>query len=163
MEGRTLIRFYRPAVVAATTLLWLLIRWAAPWNIERYVGSVLVIVGVALYRSGPLPAREIIFHQAEGQRTCHSWALLENPQPQLCLRRNDHSRLDPRAAEAGIMGRSGGYSGYPRLSAPGVKRVYWSKPSEIPTGSTVASLGFEDLILSDAARTPVFALAGVKT
>jgi hypothetical protein len=41
--------------------------------------------------------------------------------------------------------------------------VYWNKPSEIPTGSTVARLGFEDLILSDAARTPVFALAGMKT
>ena len=37
--------------------------------------------GRSLYRSGPLPAGEIIFHQAEGQRTCHSRALLENPQP----------------------------------------------------------------------------------
>jgi protein-S-isoprenylcysteine O-methyltransferase Ste14 len=37
--------------------------------------------GRSLYRSGPLPAREIIFHQAEGQKTCRSWALLENPQP----------------------------------------------------------------------------------
>jgi protein-S-isoprenylcysteine O-methyltransferase Ste14 len=72
MEGRTLIRFYRPAVVAATTLLWLQIRWAAPWNIERYVGSVLVIVGVAFigvarYQLGKSfsirpKARELVTH-----------------------------------------------------------------------------------------------------
>jgi hypothetical protein len=37
------------------------------------------------------------------------------------------------------------------------------KPSEIPIGSTVARLGFENVILSNAARTPVFALAPVNT
>jgi protein-S-isoprenylcysteine O-methyltransferase Ste14 len=47
MEGRTLYVFTALQLVAATTLLWLLISWMEPWNIERYVGSVLVIVGVA--------------------------------------------------------------------------------------------------------------------
>jgi hypothetical protein len=49
------------------------------------------------------------------------------------------------------------------LSAPGVKRAYGNKPSEIPTLSTVARLGFENVILSNAARTPVFALSPVNT
>ena len=74
--------------------------------------------GRSLYRSGPLPAREIIFHQAEGQRTCRSWALLENPQPHLRLRLNDHSRLDPRAREAGSMGWSRCRSCYPDHPRP---------------------------------------------
>ena len=47
MEGRTLYVFAALQLVAATTVLWLLIRRAEPWNVERYVGSVLVIVGVA--------------------------------------------------------------------------------------------------------------------
>ena len=74
--------------------------------------------GRSLYRSGPLPAREIIFHQAEGQRTCHSRALLENPQPHLRLRLNDHSRLDPGAAEASFMGWSRCRSCYPDYPRP---------------------------------------------
>jgi protein-S-isoprenylcysteine O-methyltransferase Ste14 len=72
MEGRTLYVFTALQLVAATTLLWLLIRWAAPWNIERYVGSVLVIVGVAFigvarYQLGKSfsirpKARELVTH-----------------------------------------------------------------------------------------------------
>jgi len=48
MEGRSLYVFTALPLVAAATLLWFLISWAVPWNIERYVGSVLVVVGVAL-------------------------------------------------------------------------------------------------------------------
>ncbi len=72
MEGRTLYVFTALQLVAATTLLWLLIRWAEPWNIERYVGSVLVIVGVAFigvarYQLGKSfsirpKARELVTH-----------------------------------------------------------------------------------------------------
>jgi protein-S-isoprenylcysteine O-methyltransferase Ste14 len=72
MEGRTLYVFTALQLVAATTLLWLLISWAAPWNIERYVGSVLVIVGVAFigvarYQLGKSfsirpKARELVTH-----------------------------------------------------------------------------------------------------
>jgi protein-S-isoprenylcysteine O-methyltransferase Ste14 len=72
MEGRTLYVFTALQLVAATTLLWLLISWAVPWNIERYVGSVLVIVGVAFigvarYQLGKSfsirpKARELVTH-----------------------------------------------------------------------------------------------------
>jgi protein-S-isoprenylcysteine O-methyltransferase Ste14 len=72
MEGRTLYVFTALQLVAATTLLWLLIRWAVPWNIERYVGSMLVIVGVAFigvarYQLGKSfsikpKARELVTH-----------------------------------------------------------------------------------------------------
>src|SRR4029077_19773011 len=47
MEGRSLYVFTALQVVAAATLLWFLISWAAPWNMQRRVGSVLVVVGVA--------------------------------------------------------------------------------------------------------------------
>jgi len=47
MEGRSLYVFTALQLVAAATLLWFLISWAAPWNMQRYVGSVLVVVGVA--------------------------------------------------------------------------------------------------------------------
>src|SRR5260370_37462451 len=72
MEGRTLYVFTALQLVAATTLLWLLISWAVPWNIERYVGSVLVVVGVAFigvarYQLGKSfsirpKARELVAH-----------------------------------------------------------------------------------------------------
>ena len=47
MEGRRVYVFAALPVVAAATLLWFLISWAAPWNVQRWVGSVLVVVGVA--------------------------------------------------------------------------------------------------------------------
>jgi len=47
MEGRSLYVFTALQLVAAATLLWFLISWAAPWNMQRYAGSVLVVVGVA--------------------------------------------------------------------------------------------------------------------
>ena len=72
MEGRSLYVFTALQLVAATTLLWLLISWSEPWNIERYVGSVLVIVGVAFigvarYQLGKSfsirpKARELVTH-----------------------------------------------------------------------------------------------------
>lgn len=47
MEGRSVYVFTALQVVAAATLLWFLVTWAAPWNMQRYVGSGLVVVGVA--------------------------------------------------------------------------------------------------------------------
>jgi protein-S-isoprenylcysteine O-methyltransferase Ste14 len=47
MEGRSVYVFTALQVVAAATLLWFLISWAAPWNMQSWVGSVLVVVGVA--------------------------------------------------------------------------------------------------------------------
>jgi len=46
MEGRSAYVFTALQVVAAATLLWFLISWAAPWNMQSWVGSVLVVVGV---------------------------------------------------------------------------------------------------------------------
>src|SRR3977135_2395722 len=47
MEGRSLNVFTALQLVAAATVLWFLVSWAAPWNMQRYAGSVLVVVGVA--------------------------------------------------------------------------------------------------------------------
>ena len=72
MEGRRLKVFTALQLVAAATLLWVLISWAAPWNMQRYVGSVLVVVGVAFtavarYQLGKSfsltpKARELVAH-----------------------------------------------------------------------------------------------------
>jgi protein-S-isoprenylcysteine O-methyltransferase Ste14 len=33
--------------VAAGVLIWLLITWHSPWNVQRYIGTALVVVGVS--------------------------------------------------------------------------------------------------------------------
>src|SRR6202521_6374024 len=72
MEGRSLYVFNALQLVAAATVLWFLISWAAPWNMQRYAGSVLVVVGVAFigvarYQLGKSfsirpKARELVAH-----------------------------------------------------------------------------------------------------
>jgi protein-S-isoprenylcysteine O-methyltransferase Ste14 len=72
MEGRSVYVFTALQVVAAATLLWFLVSWAAPWNVQRYVGSGLVVVGVAFvgvarYQLGKSfsirpKARELVAH-----------------------------------------------------------------------------------------------------
>ena|ERR1700704_6769472 len=72
MEGRSLYVFTALQLVATTTVLWFLISWAAPWNMQRYVGSLLVVVGVAFvgvarYQLGKSfsirpKARELVVH-----------------------------------------------------------------------------------------------------
>ena len=35
-------------VFAAGVLLWLLVTWTSPWNLQRYVGTVLAVLGISL-------------------------------------------------------------------------------------------------------------------
>lgn len=46
MEGRHLYVFTAVQLLAAPGLLWLLIYWRGPWNLQRYIGTVLVVAGV---------------------------------------------------------------------------------------------------------------------
>lgn len=46
MEGRRHYLFTALQVVAAAVLVWLLIVWKTPWNAQRYIGTVLVVVGI---------------------------------------------------------------------------------------------------------------------
>lgn len=72
MEGRSVYLFTALQLVAAATVLWFLVSWAAPWNMQRYAGSVLVVVGVAFigvtrYQLGKSfsirpKARELVVH-----------------------------------------------------------------------------------------------------
>jgi protein-S-isoprenylcysteine O-methyltransferase Ste14 len=72
MEGRSVYVFTALQLVAAATVLWFLVSWAAPWNMQRYAGSVLVVVGVAFigvarYQLGKSfsirpKARELVVH-----------------------------------------------------------------------------------------------------
>ena len=72
MQGRSVYVFTALPWFAAATVLWFLVRWAAPWNMQRYAGSVLVVVGVAFigvarYQLGKSfsirpKARELVIH-----------------------------------------------------------------------------------------------------
>jgi protein-S-isoprenylcysteine O-methyltransferase Ste14 len=35
-------------ILAATVLLWILVTWNTPWNVQRWIGTALVVVGMGL-------------------------------------------------------------------------------------------------------------------
>jgi protein-S-isoprenylcysteine O-methyltransferase Ste14 len=47
MESRHIYAFTAFQIVAAMGLFWFLITWSGPWNVTRYVGTVLVVVGLS--------------------------------------------------------------------------------------------------------------------
>jgi len=47
MEGRRFLVFTAIQIVSVLILIWLLITWRTPWNAQRYVGTVLVVVGLS--------------------------------------------------------------------------------------------------------------------
>ena len=48
MEGRPLYVATGLFVVAVGVLAWVLVTWTTPWNAQRYVGTVLAIVGISM-------------------------------------------------------------------------------------------------------------------
>ncbi|HTW59413.1 MAG TPA: isoprenylcysteine carboxylmethyltransferase family protein [Terriglobales bacterium] len=46
MQGRRLQVFTAVQIVAVGVLIWLLVTWTTPWNVERYIGTALAVVGV---------------------------------------------------------------------------------------------------------------------
>ncbi len=34
-------------ILALCFVIWLLVKWPSPWNLQRYVGTVLVVIGVS--------------------------------------------------------------------------------------------------------------------
>jgi protein-S-isoprenylcysteine O-methyltransferase Ste14 len=48
MEGRKLYVMNGLFVFAAGVLLWLLVTGTSPWNTQRYVGTVLAVLGISL-------------------------------------------------------------------------------------------------------------------
>jgi len=47
MERRARQIFTAVQVVAAGILVWFLIAWRTPWNAQRYIGTLLTVVGVS--------------------------------------------------------------------------------------------------------------------
>jgi len=47
MESRHIYAFTALQIVAAIGLLWFLGTWSGPWNPTRYIGTVLVLVGLS--------------------------------------------------------------------------------------------------------------------
>jgi protein-S-isoprenylcysteine O-methyltransferase Ste14 len=47
MEDRHILAFIGFQIVAVLGLFWFLITWSGPWNATRYVGTVLVVVGLS--------------------------------------------------------------------------------------------------------------------
>jgi len=48
MERRGYQIFTGFQIVAAVVLVWGLVAWHVPWNVQRYVGTALVVVGICL-------------------------------------------------------------------------------------------------------------------
>jgi len=46
MEGRRFIVLTAVQIVAVGILFWMLITWSGPWNTQRYIGTVLAVVGI---------------------------------------------------------------------------------------------------------------------
>jgi protein-S-isoprenylcysteine O-methyltransferase Ste14 len=46
MEGRNLFVITVVQIVAVSALLWFLLTGPGPWNVQRYIGTVLVAVGI---------------------------------------------------------------------------------------------------------------------
>jgi hypothetical protein len=47
MEARHVNTFTAIQVLALGFLLWFLFTWTGPWNLQRYAGTALVLVGVS--------------------------------------------------------------------------------------------------------------------
>jgi len=47
MEERHFYLFTGLQIVAAGALFWFLATWSKPWNAQRYVGTVLAVVGIS--------------------------------------------------------------------------------------------------------------------
>jgi len=47
MERRAQQIFTAAQIVAAAVLIWFLVAWHTPWNVQRYLGTVLAVVGVS--------------------------------------------------------------------------------------------------------------------
>ncbi len=47
MEGRRFLVFTAIQIVSVGILIWLLATWRTPWNAQRYIGTVLAVVGVS--------------------------------------------------------------------------------------------------------------------
>ncbi len=48
MEARHIRVITAVQIVAFGILLWFLITWQAPWNLQRYAGTILVLAGVSM-------------------------------------------------------------------------------------------------------------------
>ena len=47
MEARRIYAITAVQLVAVSILVWMLLTWKTPWNTQRYIGTVLVVVGVS--------------------------------------------------------------------------------------------------------------------
>jgi protein-S-isoprenylcysteine O-methyltransferase Ste14 len=47
MESRHIYAFTAFQIVAVVGLLWFLMTWSGPWSATRYIGTVLVVVGLS--------------------------------------------------------------------------------------------------------------------
>ncbi|MGC1650270.1 MAG: isoprenylcysteine carboxylmethyltransferase family protein [Candidatus Sulfotelmatobacter sp.] len=47
MEDRHILAFTGFQIVAVVGLFWFLTTWSGPWNMTRYIGTVLVAVGIS--------------------------------------------------------------------------------------------------------------------
>jgi hypothetical protein len=46
MERPSLVVITLLQIVAIAAVFWMLVNWTTPWNVQRYVGTALVVAGV---------------------------------------------------------------------------------------------------------------------
>ena len=46
MEGRRFSILTAVQMVSVIILFWLLVTWTGPWNVQRYLGTALAVLGV---------------------------------------------------------------------------------------------------------------------
>jgi protein-S-isoprenylcysteine O-methyltransferase Ste14 len=162
MEDRSVYVFAALQLVAAATLFCFLISGAAPWNRQRHAGSVLVVVGIAfigvaryqLERSFSIrpKARELVAHGLYSRIRNPIYVFGSMIILGLIL------VLQKPVLWVGLAAVVAIQTIRARREARVLEEAFGDSHR-----STVARLGFENVILSNATRTPVFALAPVNT
>ena len=96
----------------------------------------------------PLSTREIVFGQGRGPPSCDDGSLLEDTQPDLCVRHSDAARADSGATGSDDVGLSRGRGRSRRPSAPAGRLACWKLRSGMHTGNTAARRGSRESVFA---------------
>jgi protein-S-isoprenylcysteine O-methyltransferase Ste14 len=80
MESRQIYAFTGFQIVVAIGLLWFLVTWSGPWSATRYIGTVLVLMGLLFIAVARYQLGMSFSVKAEAHKLVTT-ALFENPQP----------------------------------------------------------------------------------
>jgi protein-S-isoprenylcysteine O-methyltransferase Ste14 len=81
MEDRHILAFTGFQIVAVVGLFWFLTTWSGPWNMTRYIGTVLVAVGISFIAIARYQLGRSFSVQAEAHKlvTTGLYSKIRNP------------------------------------------------------------------------------------